>query len=129
MLDVKNVADIFKQVLWFLAIVVAGGLIILLLKADTRVLGAKALKNGGLLSVILVVLIILFMFVAWGLAFTLFHNLFFSSGTWTFNYSDSLIRLFPEQFWFDFGLLWFGLILLEGVVLALVGYALGRKWV
>lgn len=128
MLDVKNVADIFKRVLWFLAIVVAGGLILLLIKADTRVLGVKALKHGGLLSVILVVLIILFMFMAWSLAFTLFHNLFFSSGTWTFNYSDSLIRLFPEQFWFDFGLLWFGLILLEGIILALVGYALGRRW-
>ena len=128
MLDVKNVADAFKGVLWVLAIVVIGGLIILFARSETRALGARAVKHGGLLSVILVVLIMLFMGVAWGLAFTLFHNLFFSAGTWTFNYSDSLIRLFPEQFWFDFGMLWFGLILLEGIILALVGYALGRKW-
>ena len=128
MLDVKNVADAFKGVLWVLAIVVIGGLIILFARSETRALGARAIKQGGLLSVILVVLIMLFMGVAWGLAFTLFHNLFFSAGTWTFNYSDSLIRLFPEQFWFDFGMLWFGLILLEGIILALVGYALGRKW-
>ena len=128
MLDVKNVADVFKSVLWVLAVVVIGGLIILLARSETRALGAKAIKQGGLLSVILVVLIILFMGVAWSLAFTLFHNLFFSSGTWTFYYTDSLIRLFPEQFWFDFGLLWFGLILLEGIILALIGYGLGRKW-
>ena len=128
MLDVKNVADAFKGVLWVLAIVVIGGLIILFARSETRALGARAVKHGGLLSVILVVLIMLFMGVAWGLAFTLFHNLFFSAGTWTFNYSDSLIRLFPEQFWFDFGMLWFGLILLEGIILALVGYVLGRKW-
>ena len=128
MLDVKNVADTFKSVLWVMAVVVVGGLIILLMRSETRALGARAVKQGGLLSVILVVLIILFMGAAWSLAFTVFHNLFFSSGTWTFNYSDSLIRLFPEQFWFDFGLLWFGLIMLEGIILALIGYALGRRW-
>ena len=52
-----------------------------------------------------------FMFVAWNLAFTVFHNIFFDSGTWTFFYTDSLIRLFPEQFWFDFGIIWTGSIL------------------
>jgi integral membrane protein (TIGR01906 family) len=128
MLDVKNVADAFKSVLWVLGIVVVGGLAILLARRETRGQGARAIKQGGLLSVILVLLIIVFMGAAWGVAFTLFHNLFFSSGTWTFNYSDSLIRLFPEQFWFDFGILWFGLILLEGIILALIGYELGKKW-
>ena len=128
MLDVKIVADAFKSVLWVLAIIVIGGLILLLLRSDTRFLAAKALKQGGLLTVIIVFAIMIFMGVAWGLAFTLFHNLFFSSGTWTFNYSDSLIRLFPEQFWFDFGMLWTGLILLEGIILALIGYILGKGW-
>ncbi len=128
MLDVKNVADAFKSVLWVLSIIVVGGLILLLARPETRSQGAKALKHGGLLSVILVLAIILFMGVAWSLAFTVFHNLFFASGTWTFSYSDSLIRLFPEQFWFDFGLLWFGLILLEGIILALIGFGLGRRW-
>jgi len=128
MLDVKIVADSFKAVLWILAIVVVGGLIFFLVRSETRTLGAQAIKQGGLLTVILVILIMIFMGVAWGLAFTLFHNLFFSAGTWTFSYSDSLIRLFPEQFWFDFGMLWTGLILLEGMVLALVGYILGKAW-
>ena len=91
-------------------------------------LGAKTIKQGGLLTVIIVVAVMVFMGVAWGIAFTLFHNLFFSSGTWTFLYSDSLIRLFPEQFWFDFGMLWTGLILLGGIILALTGYILGRAW-
>lgn len=128
MLDVKVVADSFKTVLWILAIIVVGGLILLLARSETRALGAKAIKHGGLLTVIIVIGVMVFMGVAWGLAFTLFHNLFFSSGTWTFLYSDSLIRLFPEQFWFDFGMLWTGLILLGGIVLALAGYMLGRAW-
>jgi integral membrane protein (TIGR01906 family) len=128
MLDVKVVADAFKSLLWVLAIIVIGGLILLLLRSDTRSLGAKAIKQGGLLTVIFVVAIMVFMGVAWGLAFTVFHNLFFSSGTWTFSYSDSLIRLFPEQFWFDFAMLWMGLILLESIILALIGYMLGKGW-
>ena len=128
MLDVKVVADSFKTVLWILVLIVFGGLILLLAWPDGREYGAKAIKQGGLLTVIIVVGVMVFMAVAWGLAFTLFHNLFFSSGTWTFSYSDSLIRLFPEQFWFDFGMLWTGLILLGGIILALIGYMLGRAW-
>ena len=128
MVDVKVVADAFKPALWILLLIAAGGLILLLAWPQSRADGARAIKNGGLLTVIIVVGVMVFMGVAWGLAFTLFHNLFFSSGTWTFLYTDSLIRLFPEQFWFDFGMLWTGLILLEGIILALIGYMLGRAW-
>jgi integral membrane protein (TIGR01906 family) len=38
---------------------------------------------------------------SWDTFFTSFHSIFFASGTWQFEYSDTLIRLFPEQFWFD----------------------------
>jgi uncharacterized membrane protein len=51
-----------------------------------------------------------------------FHELLFPPGTWTFNYSDSLIRLFPEMFWFDIGVLISGLALALGVVAALTGW-------
>ncbi|MDO4919617.1 TIGR01906 family membrane protein [Kocuria sp.] len=37
----------------------------------------------------------------WERFFTAFHSLFFSSGTWTFRVSDTLIRLYPTQFWVD----------------------------
>lgn len=128
MIDVKVVADAFRTVLWILLFIVLGGLILLLGWPESRPEGAKALRHGGVLTVIVVIAVMLFMGLAWGLAFTVFHNLFFASGTWTFAYSDSLIRLFPEQFWFDFGMLWTGLILLGGILLALLGYFLGRAW-
>ncbi len=33
-------------------------------------------------------------------AFTLFHQLFFAEGTWTFDpATDRLVQLFPYQFW------------------------------
>ncbi|MCA9951116.1 MAG: TIGR01906 family membrane protein [Anaerolineales bacterium] len=126
MVDVKDVADSFVTVFWVLFSIVVGGLIVLFLRPQTRRQGALALWHGGLLTVIIVIAVMVFIGVAWGVAFTLFHNLFFNSGTWTFYYSDSLIRLFPEQFWFDFGLLWTGTILVSGVILAVIGYLLKR---
>ncbi|MEO0599678.1 MAG: DUF1461 domain-containing protein, partial [Chloroflexota bacterium] len=38
---------------------------------------------------------------AWDFFFTQFHNVFFEQGTWRFYYSDTLIRLYPERFWFE----------------------------
>jgi integral membrane protein (TIGR01906 family) len=128
MIDVKNVADVFQTVLWFLGLIVVAGLIYLFFRPVTRPLAATALFQGGLLTIFLVLGIMLFMLAAWSLAFTVFHNLFFAEGTWTFAYSDSLIRLFPEQFWFDFGILWTSLILIGGALSTLAGYLLRRAW-
>jgi integral membrane protein (TIGR01906 family) len=50
--------------------------------------------------------------------FTLFHDLFFASGSWQFEFSDSLIRLFPLPFWED-------AFLFAGVLDILGGLALG----
>lgn len=128
MLDVKEVADAFKPAFWISAIIVVGGLIYLMVREQTRFFGAKTMMYGGLFTVGLVLAVMLFMFVAWNSAFTVFHNIFFDSGTWTFLYTDSLIRLFPEQFWFDFGTIWTVSILGGGGLLALVGYILSKNW-
>lgn len=61
----------------------------------------QALFNGGALTIGLIVVIVLGAVFAWDFFFTTFHQIFFAEGTWTFLYSDTLIRLFPEQFWFD----------------------------
>ena len=127
MVDVKNVADTFKMAMWVLLAVVVGGLIFLFARAETRVQGATALLQGGVFTVTAVILVMIFIGIGWGLFFTLFHNIFFASGTWTFLYSDSLIRLFPEQFWFDFALLWTGSILAMGAILAVAGWFLLKK--
>lgn len=64
-----------------------------------------ALLQGGLLTLGFVVTVILLAVTAWNQFFDLFHSLFFEDGTWRFYYSDTLIRLYPEQFWFDASLL------------------------
>ncbi|MBZ0302289.1 MAG: TIGR01906 family membrane protein [Anaerolineae bacterium] len=61
----------------------------------------QALFRGGLLTIGLIAAIILAAVLNWDFFFTGFHQLFFESDTWYFAYSDTLIRLFPEQFWFD----------------------------
>ncbi len=62
---------------------------------------AAAFKAGGLITTGLVGAIGLLAVVAWQLWFVAFHRIFFQPGTWTFQYTDTLIRLFPERFWFD----------------------------
>ena len=127
MLDVKNIADAFKRVMWLLAVVVIGGLAFLLIRPETRRLGYKTIMHGGLFTAALLVAIGVLLGVAWNFVFVQFHELLFPPGTWTFAYTDSLIRLFPEQFWFDFGVIWVAGILLEGVILAGIGYWLTRQ--
>ena len=127
MLDVKKLADTFMILMWISLIIVAGGLLILLVRPDSRFEGYKALFHGGVLTVGILLIMLVLILISWSLVFTQFHELLFPPDTWTFNYSDSLIRLFPEQFWFDFGLIWAGLIFFEGLIVTLVGYLLLRR--
>ncbi len=127
MFDVKVVADSFLRVFWGLTAVILIGLALLLSKPATRTDAYKALQQAGGLTVGIVLLIGVFILVAWSFLFEQFHNLFFASGTWTFSYTDSLIRLFPEQFWLDFGILWAGLVFVGGLLSLGIGYALKRR--
>ena len=55
--------------------------------------------------------------VAWDSFFTAFHGLFFEGDSWLFYYWDTLIRLFPESFWYTATVV---LSLLIGLELALL---------
>ena len=80
------------------------------------------LRRGGWLMIGLVVVIGLFGAVAFWQLFTLFHEIFFQGNSWLFEYSDTLIRLFPLQFWQD-AFLWAGIISVGGAL----GLALGLR--
>jgi integral membrane protein (TIGR01906 family) len=83
-----------------------------------------ALFRGALITLALIIAIVLGAILSWDVFFTGFHTLFFESDTWYFAYSDTLIRLFPEQFWFDAALLIGGLAVIE----ALVVIAITVRW-
>ena len=76
------------------------------------------LRRGGWLTVGLVALLGIFGATSFWQFFTLFHDLFFSAGSWQFFYSDTLIRLFPLPFWED-------AFLFAGVLDVVCGLALG----
>jgi len=107
---------------WLLRAGLAAGLVVVLgaaaLGVRTRLYAPAALLGGSLLTAALLAVVGGLMLLRWELFFTGFHELFFAPGTWTFPYSDTLIRLYPEQFWADVGLVIVGLILL---LAALVG--------
>ncbi|MFQ5421151.1 MAG: TIGR01906 family membrane protein [Anaerolineae bacterium] len=127
MIDVKVVADAFRTAFWIMAAIVVVGYGFLLARPGTRLEAFRAMFHGGIFTTGILIVIGLFMAVAWSFVFTQFHNLFFDPGTWVFYYTDSLIRLFPEQFWLDFGIIWAGLVFVAGLVDAVVGFVLVRR--
>ena len=127
MVDVKRLMDQLWRVLALAAAVVVVGLALLLIPRRTRAEGYAAIFGGGLLTTGLLTVLILLVLLSWNWFFVAFHGVFFDAGTWTFNWSDSLIRLFPDKFWFDAGVLLVGGALVAGAIVMAVGYALGRR--
>jgi integral membrane protein (TIGR01906 family) len=127
MIDVKNLTDIIARLNWILGGIVIVGIVALVARPSTRAEGYRALFYGGVATTLALVFIGLFILLAWNIFFVQFHELLFPPGTWTFAYSDSLIRLFPEKFWFDFGVLFSGMALLSGLIVGALGYLLLRR--
>ena len=59
----------------------------------------RGIRRGGWLTVGLVAAIGFFAAVSFWQFFALVHKLFFSGDSWLFQFSDTLIRLFPLPFW------------------------------
>jgi integral membrane protein (TIGR01906 family) len=87
------------QVVLFVAAVIAA--IVLMRPPETRALAPAALLKGVILTIVLLVALIVFVLVGFDTFFTAFHRIFFTGDTWLFNSADTLIRLYPPQFWFD----------------------------
>jgi integral membrane protein (TIGR01906 family) len=61
----------------------------------------KMVSNSGLFSIVLLGTLVLVVFLSFKQLFTGFHRIFFEGDSWLFRFSDTLIRLFPMQFWQD----------------------------
>ena len=61
----------------------------------------SGLARGSTLTLAALAALATFAITAWDAFFDRFHELLFAAGTWRFPFSDTLIRLFPERFWFD----------------------------
>ncbi len=123
MLDVKIVVKAAINV-WLLSLALLFGLWLWAWYSGWRSTYLLSLGRGGWLAVILLGSLLVLILLSFGVVFVAFHNIFFATGTWTFNFSDTLIRLFPERFWRDIFIAVGGLTLLGGLALGLL---FGRK--
>ena len=85
------------------------------------------LFQGGALTVALLVALIAFAAVSFNIFFVQFHALFFEGDSWLFRYSDTLIRLFPEQFWIDAFMLLLGGAIVEALAIGGAAWWWGRQ--
>jgi integral membrane protein (TIGR01906 family) len=110
-----------------ITLVWGGGMAALAASSQTRKHAANVLLGGSLLALGLLAAIGAFMALSWWEFFSAFHRIFFTEGTWIFDYSDTLIRLFPERFWIDVAVTIVGLLVAEAIVLGAIGWAWRRK--
>jgi integral membrane protein (TIGR01906 family) len=119
MVDVKIAVRRALQV-WMLSLLLLVGLAVWAWLGGWRDEYLQGLARGGWLTVILLGTIIVFVLFGFGVLFVAFHNVFFRPGTWMFEFSDTLIRLFPERFWRDIFILVGSASLAGGLALALL---------
>lgn len=110
MTDVKIVLQSALAAVAVLALV--GIVSSLYLRAKAPGAASGALFFGSWLTVVLLVVLAVAAVLGWQQFFALFHSLFFADGSWTFRASDTLIRLYPTQFWMDAAIAVAGLTLL-----------------
>lgn len=119
MLDVKIVVQQTMRVFYVLVFILAG-LGIWAHFGNWMGEYREGLSRGGWLTAGLILAIGLFAAVSFWQFFTFFHGLFFAGDSWLFNYSDTLIRLFPLRFWQDVAAFIFGFALVAGAILGWV---------
>jgi integral membrane protein (TIGR01906 family) len=76
----------------------------------------RGLFAGSIITLALILGLGTLAALGWQQFFTEFHRIFFADGSWTFSLDDTLIRLFPSQFWIDAGIVIAGLVLVASVV-------------
>jgi integral membrane protein (TIGR01906 family) len=104
--ELQHMADVQRlTAAVFTAAIIIGSLTVIasliMWRAGHSALLRRAFRDAGLLTLGVIGLIVVFAITSWNAFFTGFHTTLFAEGSWYFAYSDTLIRLFPEQFWFD----------------------------
>lgn len=87
-----------------------------------------ALSRGGWATLVIIGLILVGVVVGFNGLFTDFHRIFFTGDTWLFYYSDTLIRLFPMQFWQD-AFIWMGVFaIIQALIFGVFGRMISRRF-
>ena len=92
-----------------------------LLRTDPDRLGRMIIAGAGSVGAATVAIGLLAIF-AWDTVFTLFHELLFPPGTWSFPPDSTMILLYPPEFWFNAAMIAGGLIIATAAVLCFGGW-------
>ncbi len=127
MQDVRVVTSrlYLAQRMLFLAAAIA--VIALMGSGEARAAAPTALLTGAGVTVVSLVALVAFVLAGFDTFFTAFHRVFFSGDTWLFNFSDTLIRLYPPQFWFDAATVIGVTSIVEAIVLGVAARWWGRS--
>ncbi|SFV23775.1 TIGR01906 family membrane protein [Micrococcus terreus] len=87
----------------------------------------RALFAGSLWLLVLMIALAVLAVVGWQAFFAGFHSLFFADGTWTFAASDTLIRLYPNQFWIEAGIAVAGIVVLTALITLIATWPTRRR--
>ena len=87
----------------------------------------RGLFAGSIVTLVLILGLGTLAFLGWQQFFTEFHRIFFADGTWTFSMDDTLIRLFPGQFWIDAGMVIAALVLLTALLTLILTWPTRRR--
>lgn len=113
--DVKKVMGCLDCLFYFLLLVLT--LILTYHKKNKEQL-QKLLAFGGITAIIFSLMMILFTLLSFNYSFTVFHEIFFPQGNWSFPADSLLIQTFPPDFFISLsrsillGALFLGLILI-----------------
>lgn len=87
----------------------------------------RSIKTGGWAAVGLLIAIIISVVVNFDALFTKFHEVFFTGETWLFYTSDSLIRMFPMEFFANYFIAVGVCATLLGILFGLLGYKYSKS--
>ncbi|MBZ0309837.1 MAG: TIGR01906 family membrane protein [Anaerolineae bacterium] len=116
----EDVQAVTQAVLWVLTIsliLFAAGITLMAYLARARLL--SVFFYGGAVTLITIVLLVVLAVVSWDFFFDTFHAIFFAEDSWRFYRDDTLIRLYPQQFWFESSLV-VGILTIGGAMLCMM---------
>lgn len=87
----------------------------------------RGLFAGSVITLVLILGLGTLAALGWQQFFTEFHRIFFADGSWTFSLDDTLIRLFPGQFWIDAGIAIAALVLVTSLVTVVLTWPTRRR--
>lgn len=100
-----------------IALVVIGALALALARTRFRTVVPLGLLAGGIATLAIAALAVPLILLGFDGFFVRFHEIFFSGDSWRFNNADTLIRIYPEQFWQDVSRLAAGIAVAQALAL------------